>query len=256
MTAEDWSTLRAPIGRFDSVIVLDQTPSTQGDARLLCNGRAGLAVVGKRQVAGRGRQGRSWDDGGGASLSMSMVVHASLPAAGLSLAVGLGVIEACESLGVPDLGLKWPNDVVARASGVRGRKLAGVLIEADRSVAIVGVGLNVSTPDDQWPAEFDQSAVSLAQLGVEVDRPAAAAAVLDGVSRWLDAPPTAIGERWLEVGTLRGERCRFRVEGQPVVGVVVDMDKQWRLVLETDHGSRVRIDAAHAHLEEPRPVGS
>lgn len=256
MMAEEWATLRAPIGCFDRVVVLDETPSTQGDARLLSEGRCGLVVVGKRQVAGRGRQGRGWDDGGGASLSMSMVVRASLPAAGLSLAVGLGVVEACEALGAPQLGLKWPNDVVEREGGTRGRKLAGVLIEVDRSLTIVGVGLNVSTQDDQWSAGLDRSAVSLAQLGLEVDRPMVAAAVLEGVSRWLDAPPAAIGERWLEVGTLRGERCVFRVEGRPVAGVVVDLDKQWRLVLETDQGSRVRIDAAHAHLEESRPVGS
>lgn len=256
MMTEDWATLQAPIGSFDRVVVLDETPSTQGDARLLSEGRGGLVVVGKRQVAGRGRQGRGWDDGEGASLSMSMVVRASLPAAGLSLAVGLGVIEACEALGAPQLGLKWPNDVVERERGNRGRKLAGVLIEVDRSLTIVGVGLNVSTQDDQWSAGLDRTAVSLAQLGPEVDRPTAATAVLEGVSRWLDAPPAAIGERWLEVGTLRGERCVFRVEGQLVAGVVVDLDKQWRLVLETDHGSRVRIDAAHAHLEESRPVGS
>lgn len=256
MITEDWATLRAPIGCFDRVIVVAETPSTQGDARLLSEGREGLALVGKRQVAGRGRQGRAWDDGGGASLSMSMVVRPSLPAAGLSLAVGLGVIEACAKLGAPDLGLKWPNDVVERIDGKRGRKLAGVLIETDRSLAIVGVGLNVSTQGDHWSAGLDQTAVSLAQLGLEVDRPTVAAAVLAGVSHWLGAPPEAIGERWMQVGTLRGERCRFRVEGQPISGIVVDLDRQWRLVLETDEGARVRIDAAHAHLEETRPVGS
>lgn len=255
MIAEDWAALCAPIGRFDRIIVLSQTASTQGDARLLSEGRAGLAVVGKRQIAGRGRQGRVWDDSEGASLSVSMVVQPSLPAAGLSLAVGLGIIEACESLGTPRLGLKWPNDVVERIDGGRGRKLAGVLIEADQSLAIVGVGLNVSTRENQWSAGLERSAVSLAQLGLEIDRPTVAAAVLAGVSRWLDATPTAIGERWLEVGTLRGERCRFRVEGRSVTGVVIDLDKQWRLVLEADDGTRVRIDAAHAHLEEPRPVG-
>lgn len=254
--AEDWSSLRAPIGGFDRIIVLNETPSTQGDARLLSEGRAGLAVVAKRQVAGRGRQGRVWDDGGGASLSMSMVVRPSLPAAGLSLAVGLGVVEACESLGVPGLGLKWPNDVVERIDGRRGRKLAGVLIEADRSLAIVGVGLNVTAQDRRWTADLANIAVSVSELGVEVDRPMAAMAVLAAVSRCLETSPGDIRDRWHEIGTLRGTHCRFEVDGRPVAGVVVDLDEQWRLVLETDDGTRVRIDAAHAHLEESHPVGS
>jgi BirA family biotin operon repressor/biotin-[acetyl-CoA-carboxylase] ligase len=256
VTSEDWSTLRPPIGRFDRVQVFDEARSTQGNARLLCEGLPGLAVIAKRQLAGRGRQGRVWDDGGGASLSMSTVVESRLPAAGLSLAVGLGVIQACAELGAAGLGLKWPNDVVERIDGKRGRKLAGILIEGDRSLAIVGVGLNVSTKEGQWGPELDGVAVSLAQLGVDVDRPTVARAVLEGVSRWLDASPADIRARWLEIGTLRGGHGVFRVDGQPVAGIVVDLDEQWRLVLETDAGSRVRIDAAHAHLEESRPVGS
>ncbi len=256
MTSEDWSSLRPPIGRFDRVLVFDEARSTQGNARLLSEGLPGLVVIGKRQLAGRGRQGRVWDDGGGASLSMSMVVKSKLPAAGLSLAVGLGVIEACAELGVVGLGLKWPNDVVQRIDGRRGRKLAGILIEAERTLAIVGVGLNVSTRDRQWTADLDNVAVSLLELGVEVDRPTVAGVVLATVSRWLDASPVVIRERWLEIGTLRGEQCQFRVDGRPIAGVVIDLDEQWRLVLETEGGSRVRIDAAHAHLEESRPVGS
>ncbi|MFI4916895.1 MAG: biotin--[acetyl-CoA-carboxylase] ligase [Phycisphaerales bacterium JB060] len=256
MRQEAWNSLAAPIGSFDRVVVLDQTPSTQGDARVLADGSPGLVVVAKRQVSGRGRQGRTWDDGGGASLSMSLVVRSGLPAAGLSLAVGLGVIEGCEALGAAGLGLKWPNDVVERTEGEPGRKLAGVLIESFGGLAVVGVGVNVYERPREWEGGLEKTAVSLEQFGVRADRPSAARAVLEGISRWLDAQPRAIGDRWLELGTLRGERCVFRVDGRQVAGRVVGLDRQWRLELETDGGGRVRIDAAHAHLEEPRPVGS
>lgn len=256
MNREAWDIVRPPIGRFDRVVVLDETPSTQGDARVLSEGRPGLVAIGKRQLAGRGRQGRSWDDGGGASLSLSVCVEANLPCAGMSLAVGLGVLEACEGMGARGLGLKWPNDVVERGHGPAGRKLAGVLIEWARPLAIIGVGVNVHARNQGWQEGLQRSVVSLEELGVAADRPAVAVAVLESISRWLGAAPEAIGERWREVGTLRGERCVFRVDGRLVAGVVVDLDRQWRLVLETDGGDRVRIDAAHAHLEEPGPVGS
>lgn len=254
MIREDWSRLSAPIGRFDRVVVIDQTPSTQDDARLLCEGKPGLALIGKRQLGGRGRQGRTWDDCGGASLSMSMVVRNGLPAAGLSLAIGLAIVEACESLGLPGLGLKWPNDVVERSASGPGRKLAGVLIEASHTWAVVGVGVNVSQGPADWSAELRGSAVSLAELGLHVDRPTLAATLLEHISGWLEAPPTRIRERWLDVGTLRGTRCVLRVEGQHVIGTVRDLDSQWRLVIDTDSGAGVRVDAAHAHFEETDAV--
>lgn len=256
MKQESWDSILMPIGRFDRVVVLEETPSTQGDARVLSDGRPGLVVIGKRQLAGRGRQGRTWDDCDGASLSMSLCVDATLPSAGMSLAVGLGVLEACEVLGAAGLGLKWPNDVVERGDGINGRKVAGVLIESVRPISVVGVGVNVYASEHGWDEGLERTAVSLEQLGVKGGRPEVAAAVLDSVSKWLDAPPAAIGDRWLGVGTLRNRRCVFRIDGRLVAGTVVDLDRQWRLVLQTDEGDRVRIDAAHAHLEEPRTVGS
>jgi biotin-(acetyl-CoA carboxylase) ligase len=80
--------------------------------------------------------------------------------------------------------------------------------------------------------------------------------VLEHVSAWLEAEPARIREQWLALGTLRDRRCALRVEGNPIVGVVRDLDAQWRLVLEVRDGSRVRIDAAHAHFEEIDQVRS
>ena len=61
----------------------------------------------------------------------------------LSIAMGVCVVQALTSAGVPGLQLKWPNDVVTDHG-----KLAGILIEVSGeydgpSVVRVGVGLNV-----------------------------------------------------------------------------------------------------------------
>lgn len=256
MTDDGWASLLPPIGSFDQIVVLEQVASTQDEARRRAEATPRLAVIAHRQVEGRGRQGRVWDDLRGHALSMSMVVRSSLPSAGLSLAVGLGVVDACQALGAGGLGLKWPNDVVEDASSGRGRKLAGVLIERANGLAVVGVGLNVGQGDEDWPEDLSSRAVSLRQMGVAVERSQAARAVLECVSNWHDADSGAILRRWADVGTLRGRHCQFRVEGRLVTGVVVDLDQQWRLVLESAGGNRVRIEAAHAHLEQVGESGS
>ena len=73
-------------------------------------------------------------------------VSAKMPrdAGALSLAIGVCVLRALEPLGVSDVRLKWPNDVL-----VADRKLGGILIElraesAGPACAVVGIGLNVA----------------------------------------------------------------------------------------------------------------
>lgn len=256
MNPEDWDIVAPPVGSFDRIVVLDEVASTQDEARRLARGTPGMAVIGLRQIAGRGRQGRAWEDSHGLALSVSMVVRSDLPPAGLSLAVGLGVLDACEAFGVDGLGLKWPNDVVERATQGKGRKLAGVLIESTQGIAVAGVGLNVGQNDDDWSGDLAETAVSLRQLGIVVDRPVVARAVLERVSHWLCAGAGSIRRRWRDVGTLRRQNCLFRVEGRAIQGMVVGLDEQWRLVLECHGGRRVRIDAAHAHLEQAGQAGS
>ncbi len=100
------------------------------------------------QTAGRGRLGRRWVSPFGCNIYLSLAwrfTDAALTA-GLSLAVGVAVVRALDGLGFSGLALKWPNDVLWR-----GRKLAGVLIEAVSEYqggckVVVGLGLNLWLP--------------------------------------------------------------------------------------------------------------
>jgi BirA family biotin operon repressor/biotin-[acetyl-CoA-carboxylase] ligase len=116
------------------------------------------AVVTDNQTHGRGRHGRTWQSPPGSGLCLSLAFTfaaqpANLPA--LTLAIGLGTIEALASLGVVGVQLKWPNDLVANDS-----KLGGILTETQphKSGAITvvtGVGINVALGnevdiDSEW----------------------------------------------------------------------------------------------------------
>lgn len=116
---------------------------------------AGIDVlITDRQLAGRGRRGRSWLSEPGHSLTFSCgwnpPAHCP-PPGGLSLVIGLAVAEALESVGARGVAVKWPNDVLAG-----GAKLAGILIELASGQqrtrrVIIGIGLNLRDPADSLP---------------------------------------------------------------------------------------------------------
>ena len=123
-------------------------------------------VVANLQTKGRGRRGRSWLAGLGASLTFSLLWRFQCGASalsGLSLAVGVALIRALHSLGITQAQLKWPNDVL-----IGREKLAGILIELQGdmegpSAAVIGVGINLNLPTN-IKQQIDQPATDLASI--------------------------------------------------------------------------------------------
>ena len=107
---------------------------------------AGHVIACELQSAGRGRRGNSWQSGLGGSLTFSLLWRFAQGAAGLSglsLAAGVAAARALASVGVAEVQLKWPNDLLHA-----GRKLGGILIELhddgrDSTAAVIGIGLNI-----------------------------------------------------------------------------------------------------------------
>ena len=83
-------------------------------------------VVAELQTAGKGRRGRSWQAGLGASLTFSLLWRFQCGAAalsGLSLAIGVGLIRALHSLGVPSAAeMQALHDRVASLEAQLGKK--------------------------------------------------------------------------------------------------------------------------------------
>ena len=162
------------------LIWLDETPSTNTALRELVEehpdqaNRTVLATA--SQTAGRGRLGREWIAPPGKTLAMSAVLRRhdhALPASWLPLiagsAVRRGIARVLAQADIDDvaLGVKWPNDVLARRSGEpadSARKLSGILTEMlpDESV-IVGIGINTQLALDELPTP---TSTSLAVLGL------------------------------------------------------------------------------------------
>lgn len=221
------------------------TDSTNARAReLALNGAPdGTVVTAAEQSAGRGRQGRTWSAPPGKALLMSVVVrNLSRRDALLPLAVPVAVAEACDEFAGTRCRIKWPNDV-----WVGERKLSGILLEGrpQHGWAVIGIGLNVGTTAEEFPAELRETATSVViESGADPGVERVLAAVLAGLERRLSDQPAAILSAWRERDLLLGSHVRWN-GGE---GTAVGLDDSGALLVETESG-RVALDAGEVHLQ-------
>ena len=195
------------------------------------------------QTAGRGRQGRRWVSGLGQSLVLSVSWRFDAPAgglSGLSLAVGVALVEALAADGFDGVMLKWPNDLV-----VNDRKLAGILVEVSRfgsgsAACVVGVGFNL----DLAPADsgrIDQPWTDFARgFGRVPARSTLAArvanALLDTCEQFRDQGLEPFAARWRERDALHGRPVRVLSGGAPIDGTARGIDGAGALLVEHSAG--------------------
>lgn len=101
-------------------------------------------VLARMQTAGRGQGTNRWEGEPEAGLYFSARVP--LPDLPLGLVLQRAMAAVAEALRpwCPDLGLKWPNDLVAHRDG-RLVKLGGIIGEVRQGTILLGLGVNLAS---------------------------------------------------------------------------------------------------------------
>lgn len=109
-----------------------------------------VVVHAKNQTHGKGQMGAKWISKSGKNLTMSIlikdVVKDIQQIFDLNVAVACSVLSVLQTFDIPNLSIKWPNDIMSD-----NKKIGGILIEnlvnAQQIVAVVGIGINVNQTD-------------------------------------------------------------------------------------------------------------
>ena len=104
-------------------------------------------VVAKEQTNGRGQMGTTWSSEASKNLTFSMFKDLSVHVVEfpfyISMAISLAILKALKSFNIPDLRIKWPNDILSA-----NKKICGILIENviknKLESTIIGIGVNVN----------------------------------------------------------------------------------------------------------------
>ncbi|ESU18472.1 biotin-protein ligase [Flavobacterium cauense R2A-7] len=170
-----------------NIIKLDATPSTNDFLKELLTNQFVenfTVVTAENQTSGRGQMGAKWEVEFGKNLTFSVLVKDVLTEINsifhLNVLVAVSIIEALEHFNIPNLAIKWPNDILAES-----KKIAGVLIENSLKsngeiFSVVGIGLNVNQKNfDELPKATSLSCI----LNHDLDKEAVMVSVIQNLKR-------------------------------------------------------------------------
>jgi BirA family biotin operon repressor/biotin-[acetyl-CoA-carboxylase] ligase len=218
----------------------------------------GLAVMARRQTAGRGSRGRGWESPEG-----SLYISALLRPPGMiaeagrwALLVAVALAEALAMV-LPDPGmltLKWPNDVL-----LDGRKVSGILLDAtaraDGAIdwLVIGCGVNLA----QAPEVPGRRTACVAEFAVPPTPEAMAKTLLARLAHWRSVRALEgfgpVRAAWLSRAQPVGTPLQLRYGGRLVGGTFAGLADDGSLLLGT--GGRVEAFATgEILLQADRPA--
>ena len=214
--------------------------------------KAGSVVLVDEQLKGRGRRGRIWHTPAGVALAVSAILKPSADFATRSSMVGaLAVYELCQSLGISDIGIKWPNDVQ-----IKGKNVSGILPEAvwdgDKLLGVVlGMGVNVRV---DFAEEIAPIAINLEDAtGQSLNRTELLRQILETVDFWsARIASDEIFFAWKSRLSTLGQHVVIEGADSRIVGEAVDVDSNGTLLIKTADAKIQPVMAGDVSL---RPQG-
>ncbi len=246
-------------GKGDIVHFLE-TDSTNLRAKALAQDGApeGTVVIAESQTEGRGRRGRAWYSPAGEGVYVSLILRPALPpneAAKLTLLSSVAVAETLNALTPLAARIKWPNDIMAG-----GRKLAGILTQVSTEMEavdymIVGIGINVNTPPESFPADLRSVAASVrGETGSSFPRITLLRLLLEQFETWYgrlaECGFQPVMERWKALSDIIGRRISVDLLNHRYSGEAVDIDQDGVLVLRDGRGALQRIISGDITLQD------
>jgi BirA family biotin operon repressor/biotin-[acetyl-CoA-carboxylase] ligase len=259
MLMADWLNLALVSERLSTryvgrhLLYVTRVTSTQDVARAEAEKGApdGAAVLAEEQTGGRGRLGRTWVSPAGKNLYLTLVMRPpTRHLRALSIVAPLAVAEALEGAAGLRCRIKWPNDVL-----VQGRKISGVIIEADLAgeavkYALVGMGVNVNLDVEAVPEIADIATSVRRELGRDGSREDVLSALLNAFeARYAEAlEGDAPFRAWRSRLETLGRRVRATFGERVEEGVAEDVDAEGSLLIRRDDGSLATVEAGDVTL--------
>ena len=209
-------------------------------------------VTAESQTNGRGQHGAAWVSEPGKNLTSSILVHDfykdSFAPFELIIAVSVSIQEALQQFSIPELAIKWPNDIM---SG--NKKIGGILIEnihkSDKRIfSIVGIGLNVNQIQfDGFPQASSLQLICAKEFDKKELLEKIVSTLTYKLSHW-DSQRVSSVEFYQNFLFKKGIPAQFKTKQSSFTGVISGVDQEGRLLLTNELNQNMRFDLKEIQL--------
>ncbi|MDL2281247.1 biotin--[acetyl-CoA-carboxylase] ligase [Selenomonadales bacterium OttesenSCG-928-I06] len=240
----------------NNVLIYESLDSTNSHAkRLVIDGiEHGSIIIADEQTAGRGRLGRSFFSPAHTGLYMSLVLRPKrdiYDSVLITIAAAVAVCLVIEELTNESPKIKWVNDVFLDK-----KKICGILTEgigdletgAIESI-VVGIGVNLTTAAEKFPAEIKDKAGSVWRKGVY--RNILAAKIANNLLRLQEnlTDPQLIAE-YKSRSFIIDKDILYQKNGTDYLGHVLDINDRGNLVVRTSSEDIIILESGEVTIRE------
>lgn len=198
-------------------------------------------VVAEHQTAGRGQMGAEWNVEAGKNLTFSVLIKDLLPDANaiflLNAAVAISCVQALETFAIPNIAIKWPNDILAG-----NKKIGGILVENSikshgEIYSVVGIGINVNQENfGNLSKASSLFKITGNQFNVENLMLAVAEHLRRNVAALLNARHDDVWQQYHEKLYKKNVPMPFEKDGHRFMGIIKEVSRNGKLqvLLEDD----------------------
>ena len=244
------------VSHLNSVVVKKCVGSTNQELLMLARSSdlSGTVLFAELQTSGRGRFGRSWHSPVGRNLAVSLGARVSREPddlGAISLVIGVAVANAIQELGIDDITLKWPNDILLDK-----RKVGGILVDVVHAMSpieiVVGIGLNIGggsligeVVDNPIADLLDHCSPPIRnRLAVSIVRN-----VYDAIRSFESQGFHVFRERWSALDALSGISVTVSTPGESIQGIARDVRQTGELCIELEDGTIHHVIAGDVSLD-------
>ena len=214
--------------------------------------KEGTVVIAGLQKKGRGRFGRSWISESGMDILISILFKPDYQMLrSLNMAVALSVTDTIKEFTDLHPTIKWPNDI-----RIKGRKIAGILIEADTDVSgtdcFVGIGLNVNSNPNHFSTEFEATSL-YSETFINFDMTEVLAVLLKHLDiRYHSIGSLDIVTEWKHLLDTIGQDIQItsKISNQVYNGNAIDVGKNGDLIVKLKDGSIREFSSGEITLQQ------
>lgn len=205
--------------------------------------KEGTIVICENQTRGKGQRGNTWKSQPGKNLTFSLVLRPSFLDISEQFYLNMTVSNSIRKIlqeYIPNLQVKWPNDLVVPGFG----KIGGILIENTFSGggwenAIVGIGLNVNQLnfDESGPSSLSLITGNLFDLEelfrllvTQIEQ----GYILLKKGKWKE-----IKAEYLHNLFLKGRISKFSSEGREFFGIITGINQEGKLTISLQNGDQI-----------------